>query len=395
MILKANLVEALRSLASSKQRTLLALIGIVIGIGSVIAMVSVGMIVKAETLKQFTSMGTNILTISKGFGSEKGPAGKQLSLSAALAIPEHCPSCLLAAPYTSAYGDVRYNREKNQTSAMGVTGQAADIYKLHLSEGRFLSDLDKYMFFCVLTSSMADWLRENGMTEAVGTQITFADRIFTVVGVLKEVPSGGMRPYELTQGILIPITTAMRLPNRPQLSGVTVRIAPGATPDGATAEIRHYFSKRQKGLNIRVQSAQQIIQGMQKQMQMFTLLLGAIGSISLIVGGVGVMNVMLVSVSERKKEIGIRRALGALQSDILAQFLIESLVLSFTGGILGIVLGVGAAWVISHFSGWTFFVSSMPIVLGVGVSAAVGVFFGLYPARKAARLKPIDALRAE
>ena len=134
---------------------------------------------------------------------------------------------------------------------------------------------------------------------------------------------------------------------------------------------------------------------MKKQMQMFTLLLGAIGSISLIVGGVGVMNVMLVSVSERKKEIGIRRAIGARQSDIQTQFLIESLVLCFVGGILGISVGIGASWVIAHVSHWQFIFSMVSVFLGVGVSVGVGIFFGFYPARQAARLSPIEALRAE
>ena len=150
-----------------------------------------------------------------------------------------------------------------------------------------------------------------------------------------------------------------------------------------------------RGMAVRIRSAEEIIAQMQKQMRLFTILLGAIGSISLIVGGVGVMNVMLVSVAERKKEIGIRRALGAQRSDIQLQFIVESILLCMVGGLLGIGLGIGASYGISIFSKWSFSLSYDAILLGVIVSAAVGIFFGFYPARQASRLNPIDALRSE
>ena len=397
MIIKANIREALRSLTGAKQRTLLALIGIVIGIGSVIAMVSVGIIVKEETLKQFTEMGTDIVTVTKGYSSGRGSASKgpNIGLAVSLNMPQFCDTVTAVAPYTSLFGTLKYAGERMNAPALGVTESSRDLFKLDTTAGRYISDLDEYMYYCVISPKVADLMYTQGAGNPVGEKLVFEDRVFTVVGVLEDVPMGGMRPYELSEGILMPVSTSMRFPKRPPVQGVTARLAPGATPEAATAEITQYYAKRSKGLNLRITSAEEIIKGMRKQMQMFTLLLGAIGSISLVVGGVGVMNVMLVSVSERKKEIGIRRALGALAGDIQTQFLIEALLLSFVGGMIGIALGVGASYAISKFSNWAFFVTATPILLGVGVSAAVGIFFGFYPARKAAKLKPIDALRSE
>jgi putative ABC transport system permease protein len=173
------------------------------------------------------------------------------------------------------------------------------------------------------------------------------------------------------------------------------RTGPGVHYSDAEREILDYLGKQTRTPEWKVFSAEELIERMEKQMRLFTLLLGAVGSISLIVGGVGVMNIMLVSVSERRKEIGIRRALGARRGDIQSQFLIESVILSLLGGIIGIALGVTSSYVIASFSKWQFLISYAAILLGFGVSSAVGVFFGFYPARQASRLDPITALRTE
>ena len=171
-------------------------------------------------------------------------------------------------------------------------------------------------------------------------------------------------------------------------------MGPNVPHTQATAAVQAYFRRVAPNLEVRVRSAKELIASMQRQTQLFALLLGAIGSISLIVGGIGVMNVMLVSVTERRKEIGIRRALGAKRGDIQLQFLIESLVLSLLGGVFGMGLGIGVAYGACQYGNWEFFVSTMALLLGVGVSSGVGLFFGFYPARQAARLDPITALRS-
>jgi len=397
MVLDASLKEAARSLLGAKQRTILALVGIIIGIGSVIAMVSVGAIVEAEALRQFKEMGTEILTIQKGFGRAGGQAhNKIIKLEDTLKIPNFCPSISEVAPYIQGNVEIRLAGEENNGPLLGVTESFQDLNKIKIKKGRFISDLDKYSYFCVLGGEMAAKLVGSGMQgELIGKRIRAGNHIFTIIGILEYTSFGGMRPWGINEGMMIPITTAKRFIEGGEIGNIMARMTEGAHHLKAQDEILTYFKKYLGDINMIVHSAEELIERMEKQMKLFTLLLGSVGSISLIVGGVGVMNVMLVSVTERRKEIGIRRALGAKRGDIQSQFLIESIILSMVGGIFGIMLGVSASYIISYFSKWQFLISYLAIVLGFGVSSAVGIFFGFYPARQASRLDPITALRSE
>ena len=391
MILGENIKESFRSLMGAKQRSVLALIGIVIGIGSVIAMVTVGQIVENEVIRQFKEMGTDICSVQLSGGNYDTP--QSFNLDNVLKVPQGCPAIRTVSPYVSMYGDLKFSGKRNSCPALGVTEEFARLYKVPINKGRFISDLDGNSAFCVLGDSKVKWLKENGVSDPVGKQVIFDERIFTVVGTAKAVPMGTFTPYEINEGIMIPIKTALRSQERPTISTFGARMQSSGISELATEELKRYFKLTAKK-EIRITSAEELVAQMKKQMRMFTALLGAIGSISLIVGGVGVMNVMLVSVSERKKEIGIRRAIGAKRNDIQFQFLVESIILSFIGGMLGTGLGVGATAIICNFASWEFFISEAAIFLGVGVSAAVGIFFGYYPARQASALSPIDALRS-
>jgi len=395
MIVKANIKEAMRSLLAAKQRTLLALIGIFVGIGSVIAMVSVGTIVQNEALRQFREMGTDILTIGREFGGGSQSRQDEISLDDALEIPTYCRQISAVAPYASSFGKYKYEGKKWDAPVLGVTESFLDLNKLTLREGRFISDLDHRSYFCVAGDAMGKKLRSLGVKHIIGTQIFFSEKLFTIVGIIENAPMGGMRPYEINDSVMVPLPISQRLSQGGKIQNIIGRIRPGGDHVVATTEVKNYFKKMVRGMAVRIRSAEEIIAQMQKQMRLFTILLGAIGSISLIVGGVGVMNVMLVSVAERKKEIGIRRALGAQRGDIQLQFIVESIMLCMVGGLLGIGLGIGASYGISIFSKWSFSLSYHAILLGVIVSAAVGIFFGFYPARQASRLNPIDALRSE
>ena len=394
MILKANLIEAVNSLVGAKQRSLLALIGIVVGIGSVIAMVSVGAIVKDEALRQFMDMGTDVVTLSKSYFNTGSGREKQLTVADALQIPAACSAIRKVAPYSQAYDTLKFQGKKESVPALGVTPAFREINKLQLKSGRFIHPLDQHMFYCVIGSNVERQLTGQGVQTPVGTRILFKEKYLTIIGVLEEAPMGGMRPYEINDGLMLPISTLQRMFRDAEIATVMARTVgnPGITT--LETQLRSYLESRNT-IQMDVRTAEELIRSMEKQMRLFTLLLGAIGSISLVVGGIGVMNVMLVSVSERTREIGIRRALGAKQGDILLQFLIESVLLCLVGGILGVGAGVGASWIVSHYAHWQFHVFYPALVIGVGVAVAVGVFFGIYPARQAARLNPIMALRAD
>ena len=390
-LFQINFREAFRSLWGSRQRSLLALIGIVIGIGSVIGMVSIGTIVQQEAIRQFKDMGVDIITIRKSF-SENRKA--EFSLDIITKITGEKRNILAVAPYLTSGTEYNQGRQKISMEKMGVTASFFDLNKLHVRQGRAVSDLDQHRYFCVVGAELADFLQKTGTTKILGGQITADGRAYTIIGVLENVAEGGLRPYGMNRAMMIPLSTALRTFQNPEINTIMARIAPHIPIVQLKGDIADFFKNRARGMQVEVTSAEELIERMKKQMQMFSLLLGAIGSIALIVGGIGVMNVMLISVSERRSEIGLRRALGAQQSDIQSQFLIESIILCLMGGLIGILLGIGVSYLFAFFSKWQFIMSYSSIALGFGVSTVVGVFCGFYPARTAARLDPIKALRS-
>ncbi len=396
MVIKSNIVEAVAGLTGAKQRSILALIGIIVGIGSVIAMVSVGSIVQKEALRQFLEIGTDIIMISKQYANTGSRQRKKqkITLENALNIPANCLGVRIVAPFSSEYGTFKFDGKKMSIPALGITSPFQSINKLKLKKGRFIHALDDNMMYCVIGEKVEKKLLSLGATKLVGTRIIFKNTYFTIIGVIERVSLGGMRPYEINEGIMAPVSTLKRIFRKAKIKQVMARLNPGFGHLQVTEQIQSYYQQHNR-LAISVRSAEELIAQMKKQMRLFTLLLGTIGSIALIVGGIGVMNVMLVSVTERTREIGIRRALGARQSDIQFQFLVESIILCFLGGIIGIGIGVGASYIICIYAHWQFFVDYTSVILGVVVAVTVGIFFGFYPARQAARLSPIMALRSD
>jgi putative ABC transport system permease protein len=394
MILKANLREAGRSLISSRQRSILALLGIVIGIASVIALVSIGTLVQRESMRQFMEMGTDILSV-QAEQSRDGGTPRSFRLQDIITIPESLSSIATVAPYASSYGELRKDGKRMSIPGLGVTESFFQMNRLAMAEGRFISDLDGIAAHACLSSNIAARLKEQGIATDPGSELYYNNRKIIVLGTLKPVAMGAMRPYEIQEGLLLPLPAVLHMSSKSIISTFMSRLSPGFTTGQGTQDLKTYFSSLTDSTELRIMSPEEMIAQMERQFRMFTLLLGAIGSISLIVGGVGVMNVMLVSVTERKREIGIRRALGARQKDIQWQFLIESILLSLVGGLVGSFIGIATSWGIARFSGWQFEIVHGALVLGVGVSVAIGIFFGYYPARQAAALNPIQALRTD
>ena len=348
-------------------------------------MISVGLTVQDEAAKQFQELGTDILNIRLGdTASGSGRRARApIGLDAFRGLAG-LSTIDAAAPYMTFNGQAFPDRKAPmKLDLLGVTAAFADLNKLRLEDGRFISDLDHRRYFCVIGTRLAAAMRGNGSRRIVGSTVRIEDNIYTVVGVLQRTPRG-QRRFSVDRAALNPATTARRVFSGRGIRDITARMSPNAHHLAATAEVKAWFRGKSRNLDVRVRSAEQLIEQMQKQMRLFTLLLGGVGGISLLVGGIGVMNVTLVSVAERRPEIGVRRALGARRRDIQSQFLIESVILSLLGGVLGTALGVAATYAICHMSGWTFRASPSAMGLGPGVSAATGVFFGFYPAWQAA-----------
>ena len=393
--LKADVKEALVSLNVNRQRTMLALIGLALGVAAVTAMVSVGVTAKAEALKRFQDLGTDTLLIRKRPGGPARRSPASIRIEDVAALPEQTSTIAAAAPASQVFGGVAYaGRSLGSKSIVGVTEAVADLSKLVPSAGRFISDLDAQRRYCVVGHSIARAMRAAGAKEIVGDSVKLVGRIYTVVGVLANTPSSDLRPFRANKSFFVPIATARRT-LRSEVRFIVARMAAGADHRVAAAEVRAHFQRRIGGVQVEVQTPEQLIATLREQMRLFTLLLAAVGGISLVIGGAGAMNVMLASVTERRKEIGVRRALGARRRDIRNQFLIEALVLSLAGGVLGIALGVAVPYAICAYAGWSFLASPTAMLAGFGVAVGVGVFFGAYPASRAAQFDPIAALRAE
>ena len=396
MKIRAVVGEAFGSIMAARRRSILALFGISVGIGSVIAMITMGEIVTGESLAQFRELGTDLVAMTK-IDARRGRRGAEIAVEDVVDLPFHTSTIVTAAAWADSINDVRYAGSKlGSKPVLGVTEGFARIGKLRLESGRFISDLDYRRHYCVVGSDVARAMGEAGAARVPGEQIRVFGRLFTVVGVLRSV---GARDFlnqsEPNAVVYLPLTTMMRAADTGSVRHLVLRMRPDVLPEEAVHEATSFLRSRAGGiLEFRVTSAKQLIEQMRQQSRLFALLLGAIGGISLIVGGVGVMNLMLISVSERRGEIGLRRAIGARRRDIRRQFVSESVVLCLTGGMLGIGLGSGVSYAICLFTGLPYALSTTSVVLGVATSTAIGVFFGFYPAHRASRLDPIAALRA-
>tara|TARA_R110000868_G_scaffold158036_4_gene385925 strand:- start:92002 stop:93201 length:1200 start_codon:yes stop_codon:yes gene_type:complete len=399
MKLSYNIKEAFANLFTAKLRSFLAILGILIGTGSVVALVSSGQLATENALAQFKALGTNLLAVSiydqQGGANPSADANTaNLSYQDALGLSK-LPNVDKSAPYTSSFFNVSYNGQQLNASTIGITLGLTDVIKLKVLKGRFVSELDHYSMFCDIGYGLYQKIQQMGVHNPVGTQIRLGNNVFTIVGVLAHWPENSFFDQDVNNSILIPIQTSMLLSKYTDINNVAFRLAPDSDIDKVKKEITDYINTKVPGKSLFIRSAKQIIQKMQAQENTFTILLGVIGGISLLVGGIGVMNIMLVSVVERRREIGIRRAIGAKKRDIETLFLMEAIALSLFGGVLGVVFGVGTSYIIADFSHWEFSLFMTPPLIGFGVSVAIGVFFGFYPARRASKLDPIETLRSD
>ena len=394
-VVRANVKEALTSLRLNPQRSALAIIGIVLGVASVTAMVSVGVAARAEARERLKELGTETLVVRKRGGGVPGNAPRVIRAEDVALLPNRAATIEAAAPVLRVSGAATYaGRLLGSSTILGVTASFAPLNGLVLESGRFISDLDLNRPFCVLGAEVAnDMAQRHGGRDFVGETVSLAGRIYTVVGALRPRPASTVLPFSADESIIVPLSTAQRAFVGTEIQAVVARMAPNADPDAAGTEVQRYF--RALGVTVRITSAEQLVEALQQQMRLFTLLLAAVGGIALVVGGASAMNVMLTAVTERRREVGIRRALGAKRGAIGAQFLTEAVALSLIGGLVGVAIGIAVPLGICLYAGWTFVISGGAMALGLAVASGVGVFFGAYPASRAAALDPIAALRSD
>jgi putative ABC transport system permease protein len=394
-MLAVNAREAVRSLAASKQRTLLALLGVIIGIGSVMAMLGLGETVKAEALRQFSQMGTDVITVRPGFAREGEDMNSQILRPEDFALlARYARSVRSVSPEVDVFGKVRSGPSEIEGNIKGILPAFATINRLKMARGRFLTDYDRGSSFAVLGHGVFQKLILQGARQPVD-EITIMGRPFEVIGVLAPAELG-LNSQMVNDAVLIPLDMAQRFASDRGVNQAVVQLWPDVDHGLASAEIERLLSQfKGTHLNVNISSPRQLLEQVSRQMRLYTMLLAAVGSISLIVGGVGIMNMMLVSVTERRREIGIRRAMGAQRKDIVSQFLVESMLLSLAGGIIGVGLGVAVNLIAASVQDWRPAWAPGSMLLCLGVSLAVGLFFGYYPARKAAGVDVIVALRAD
>ncbi len=395
-MIRVCIEEAIANLRSAKLRSFLAILGILVGTASVVAMVSCGKIVTKEALAQFQQLGTDLMSVSlNAKDDEQRKVLKEFNIQQIASLRRTVPAITNIAPYTSTFVDVNFNGTPLNATIIGATESLAQVVKIGIESGRFVSILDKYQPYCVIGHDVHKKILSLQSESPVGHQIQLGREVFTIIGVAEAWQENSFFYQDINNSIIIPIQASQLLSKYTLIDNMIVNLQQNSDIKEVETQIQKTLNTEIPQIAVYFRSASQLIDSMKKQSQLFTILLGLIGSISLIVGGIGVMNVMLVSVVERRREIGIRKALGARRRDIRVMFLVESVMLSMFGGILGVIIGILTSYSIAHFAGWAFSLFLLPPVIGFIVSVASGIFFGSYPAYAAAKLDPIETLRAE
>jgi len=393
---------ALRSLIANKLRSFLTALGIVIGVASVISMISIGEGARKQTLETIAKFGTNIISVKPGQKKTRHvSAGKvtTLVLEDAYAIDEHVDGITGVAPQIYQNAQLKYANKNSNSTVRGATEDYPRLANFEIKQGRFFNKEETRgaKRICVLGATVVKNLFEK--EDPIGQFIKVDGDNFLVIGTTE--PKGALSWWDPDDQIFVPITTAQkRLFGQKHVQSIDIQVKNINDLEPVKESITKLLSRRHniregKDPDFYVSNSSQWLNSWGDAAKTFTFLLGGIAAISLMVGGIGIMNIMLVSVTERTREIGIRKAIGAKKREILEQFLIESILISFMGGGIGVALGVGISKTVSKMGGWDTVISLQSILLAFGFSVAVGVFFGYYPANKASNLNPIEALRYE
>ncbi len=404
---------ALRAIAANKMRSFLTALGIIIGVASVIAMLAIGQGSKKSIQENIAQMGSNMIMINPG--ADRGPGGvrqdassmETLKLTDYQSLKDECNYISAISPVVNKSGQFIYGNNNAPSTIYGVNTDYLTIRQLSVNDGEMFTDEDikASAKVCVLGQTVVDNLFPDG-SDPIGRVVRFNSIPFRVIGVLKKkgYNTMGMDQDDL---VLAPYTSVMkRILAQTYLGSINCSAITEGLTDKATDEITTILRRNHKlkdatdtqeadDDDFSIRSQEELASMMNSTTDMMTILLGCVAGISLIVGGIGIMNIMYVSVTERTREIGLRMSVGARGVDILNQFLIEAILLSVTGGIIGVIIGVGSSYAIKFVAHWPIYIQPWSIVMSFAVCTFTGVFFGWYPAKKAAQLDPIEALRYE
>lgn len=394
---------AFQSIRANFFRAMLTMLGIIIGVSAVIAMLAAGTGAQKRIDEQIAALGANILTINASRFFSMGVARDQMTLTTQDAEALEKDSRYLDAviPEIQGRGQLKFLNRNTNARVIGTTHRYAEVFGYNLAAGRFLraeENLSKRRAI-VLGAEIPQDLQAPP-EELLGKTVSLNNQPFEVVGILASQGGGGFGRGPDSSAFIPLMTAEQRVFGREEVENISVRVMDGVPLERAMVDIERVLRKEHRlrpgePNDFAIVDRRDFLETQQEAQQTFTLLLASIAGVSLIVGGIGIMNIMLVSVTERTREIGIRMALGATRGSILLQFLVESVTLCLFGGALGIALGAGAASLMSRLAGWEVYVSPESVGLAFAFSVGVGLFFGIWPARRAARLNPIEALRYE
>ncbi len=407
MLFKETIQMAIEALWANKMRSLLTMLGIIIGVGAVIAMVSIGMGVRKNVQDSIASLGSNMLIVNasatKNAAGVRQAAGSnvRLKLEDAEAIKKKIDDAEYVSPTVQKNYQIVNGNQNWNTQVVGAMPEYMNIRSLSISNGTFITqkDVDSNSRVAVIGTTVAENLFGEDVNP-VGKNIRINNDPFKVVGLLESKGQSSVG-QDQDDTVIIPITTAMnRIMAMDHIQSISVQVISADKMDSVQSEIETLMRQRHritgdKEDDFTVRNLTSIMETMTSTTTMITLLLGSVAGISLLVGGIGIMNIMMVSVTERTREIGIRKALGATYSNIMMQFLIEAVFVGIIGGLIGIGLGCGLATAIAQFGGFNTVITIEPILVSFFFSVGISLFFGIYPARKAAKLDPIEALRYE
>ena len=404
MLLGEIFQVALSAIRANKLRSFLTALGIVIGVGAVITMVALGNGAQKAVQDRIAALGTNLLTVFAGQSMHRGVASAErvsLKTDDAIALKRYAGAISAVVPEIRRGQQVEYGSVNINVNVNGTVPEYVRVNNYKLEFGRLFTtgDNDSRKRVAVVGNAVPELLNANARA-LIGQQLMIRGIPFEVIGVLaKKGASGGWDNPD--EQILIPLETAQyRIFGSDRVNSITLQVVHPDSMSVAMIEIERVL-RREHGIapgkdnDFQIRDFTQFLATMEETTKTFTFLLGGIAAVSLLVGGIGIMNIMLVSVTERTKEIGVRKALGATRQNILLQFMVEALVLCFMGGVIGILMGVGGAIALSKLADWNTYVSWPAVALALLFSAGVGVFFGMWPAQRAARLDPIQALRYE